>query len=127
MNPPEPQDAGQVVYLAQLIEAFGDQKWRTRKRAVDVLSSEDSGELSQHLLAILRSEHRDLSRLNAAIQVLTVTPIDVVPAIEELLQAEDSDVRGYAALALGLRGDSRPIPALIAALADVDTNVRVQA
>jgi HEAT repeat protein len=127
MNSPEPQDAGQVDHLAQLLEAFGDQRWRTRKRAVDVLSSDGSSELSQHLLAILRSEHRNFSRLNAALQVLAVTPMDVVPAIEGLLHAEDADVRGYAALALGLRGDPRPIPALVAALADVDTNVRVQA
>lgn len=121
------QDAGQVVGFADLLEAFSDPSWRARKRAVDMLAREGSGEFTQQLLKILRSEHRNLSRLNAAIQVLTITQVDVVPEIEELLRAEEADVRGYAALTLGLRGDPRPIPALVAALADVESNVRVPA
>src|SRR6478736_1219487 len=125
MSSPVPEDAGQTTEIARLFEALGDKSWHARKRAVDRLANEESSELAQQLLAILRAEHRNLSRLNAAIQVLTVTPIDVVPALQEWLHADEADIRGYSAVAIGLRGDPRPIPALIAAFADVDTNVRV--
>ena len=42
-------------------------------------------------------------------------------------RAADAEVRTYAALALGLMGDSRAVPALMARLDDADTNVRFHA
>jgi len=107
--------------------ALGDGDWTVRRDAIRSLATESSSETVDQLLAVLREGHRDLSRLNAVLQVLARTPADVVPELVRLLVHPDHDVRMYAALALGERGDIRAIEALLFALADGDTNVRVHA
>lgn len=109
------------------IEALGDSDWTIRRDAINWLASASSAETVHELLSVLRHHHRDLSRLNAVIQVLTRTPADVVPELTRLLAHPDHEVRMYAALALGERGDIRAIESLLATLADGDTNVRVHA
>lgn len=125
MTQTEPEDTG--PRLVKLVETLGEASWRARKRAVESLSEESSEELVARVLAVLREEHHDPSRLNAAIQILAATPADVVPALQTLLKDPDPDLRCYAALTLGERSDPRAIPSLIEALTDSRTNVRAHA
>ncbi len=127
MTSADPAAAGMPEENRGVLAALGDKNWRARQHAVERLASEDSPQLISQMVEIVRSTHRDLSRLNAAIQVLTRTAGDVIPSLLPLLASADADVRAYTALILGERGDPRAIPALLAALQDSDTNARVHA
>lgn len=127
MTAVEPEDAGASGRPDSLVDALGNPDWRARQVAIDRLARHDSPLLVSQLVEVVRREHRNLARLNAAIQVLTRIDLDVVPGLLPLLAHGDADVRAYVALALGDRGDVRAIPALIAALSDIDTNVRSHA
>jgi HEAT repeat protein len=122
-----PEDAGRESQPERLIAALGDKNWRARKHAAATIAKQSTPDVVTQVLQIFRTQHQNLSQLNAAMQILTLAPVDVVPALVELLQTDHEDVRGYSALALGLRGDPNAIPALIAALSDVSTNVQVAA
>ncbi|MGV3486808.1 MAG: HEAT repeat domain-containing protein [Planctomycetaceae bacterium] len=123
----KPQDAGALQHLAFIQDALGDPDWRKRQVAVDQLAAHRSPVVVSQLAAIIRRDHRHLSRLNAAIQVLTRTELDVVPAMLELLTDSHAEVRASAALILGEREESDAVDGLVAALGDADTNVRVYA
>ncbi|MFB2922954.1 HEAT repeat domain-containing protein [Aerosakkonema funiforme] len=121
-----------------LVKALGDSSWRVRRAAVDSLAQQTGGTIATSLLRSLREEHRNPGVLNAVLQVLKQSKVDIVPALIDCLNSEDVDLRIYAALALGeqnnparrdLRGnlDRRAIPALIRALEDTDANVRYHA
>jgi HEAT repeat protein len=73
---------------------------------------------------VLREQHRNLSVLNSALKVLTGSEFDTVGPLCELLTDSETDIRIYAALALGDLKDQAAIPALIRALQDEDSNVR---
>ncbi|WP_017721262.1 HEAT repeat domain-containing protein [Kamptonema formosum] len=108
-----------------LLEALGDESWRVRRVAVDSLALRAGTSTTATLLRAIRENHRNLSVLNSALQVLALSDVDVIePLIEFLNDPDDVELRIYAALALGERKDPRAIPALIRALADADTNVR---
>jgi HEAT repeat protein len=108
-----------------LLEALGDESWRVRRVAVDSLALQAGASTTATLLRAIRENHRNLSVLNSALQVLALSDVDVIePLIEFLNDQNDVELRIYAALALGERKDSRAIPALIRALADTDANVR---
>ena len=108
-----------------LLEALGDESWRVRRVAVDSLALRAGASTTTTLLRAIRDNHRNLSVLNSALQVLALSDVDVIePLIEFLNDPDDVELRIYAALALGERKDPRAIPALIRALADADANVR---
>ncbi|MBW4494947.1 MAG: HEAT repeat domain-containing protein [Oscillatoria princeps RMCB-10] len=108
-----------------LLEALGDQSWRVRRVAVDSLALRAGASTTATLLRAIRENHRNLSVLNSALQVLALSDVDVIePLIEFLNDPNDVELRIYAALALGERKDPRAIPALVRALADADANVR---
>jgi HEAT repeat protein len=127
MTVAEPENTGAPAILMPLLGALGDPSWRSRQAAIERLANEPSAYLVSHLVEIIRNDHRDLARLNAAIQVLTRTDADVVSSLLPLLASPDPNTRAYAALALGERGDANAISALVASLSDPDTNVRVHA
>jgi len=101
--------------------------WQSRKAVVSRLLETTSEPSVEQVLWMLRDEHRDLARANAAIEVLAHTASDVVPSLLDLLKHPDADLRCYVALTLGERGDPRTIPALVERLRDEDTNVRSHA
>lgn len=128
MTVAEPEDVGaSETLLLPLLHALGDSSWRARQAAVDRLATQRSPVVISSLVEIIRNDHRNLARLNAAIQVLTRVETDVTPSLVPLLTDPDANARAYAALSLGERGDAEAIAPLIAALADPDTNVRVHA
>jgi HEAT repeat protein len=110
-----------------LLGVIGDRSWRVRRAAVDTLSNRNDTQMVAELLTALRQEHQNLSVLNSALQVLTLTELDVIGPLMACLLEPDEDLRIYAALALGDQQDSRAVPALIGALDDEDVNVRYHA
>lgn len=127
MTGDEAGKAGQPPDIAHHLAALGDPHWRVRQEAIEGLANACTPEVITVLTGIIRDEHRDLSRLNATIQVLTRTEVDVIPAVLPLLAEAVPDTRAHAAQTLGLRGDPRAIPGLLATVSDTDTNVRAHA
>lgn len=110
-----------------LVRSLADSSWRVRRAAVDGLAQRSGSALAASLLRRLREEHRNPSVLNGVLQVFAHSKVDIVPALIDCLNEQDTDLRIYAALALGEGRDSRAIPALKKALQDSDTNVRYHA
>lgn len=110
-----------------LLAALQEQSWQVRQQAVETLQLENDPQVTAQVLELLRNEHRNASVLNSILQVLSLSNIDTIPALQECLREPDSDLRIYAALALGERKDPRAIPALVGALEDPDKNVRYHA
>lgn len=127
MNCDASEDSDGSLRIGELLSSLGAGDWSDRRQAVRALRASSAGASIDSLLAILREQHRDLSRLNGAIQVLARTPFDVVPDLLELLAHADAEVRTYAALTLGERGDTGAVQGLIAALNDTDPNVQMHA
>jgi len=107
-----------------LLSKFGDEKWVLRRQAADDMRAEGSATAVAGLIRVLREQHRDLSVLNSALKVLTSSGFDTVGPLCELLTDSETDIRIYAALALGDLKDRAAIPDLIRALRDDDRNVR---
>lgn len=110
-----------------LAGALTDDSWRVRRVAAEGMAASGGRAAVDNLLEALREHHRDLGLLNATLTALTKTHADVVTTLTALLTDGDTDVRTYAALALGLIGDRRAGRALIDRLGDVDVNVRFHA
>lgn len=111
----------------KLIGALGDESWRVRQAAVSGLTPRAEPETIAALLRLLREEHRNLSVLNSALEVLVMSDVDIISPLTEFLRDPDVDLRIQAALALGERRDLRAVPALLQALEDADANVRYHA
>jgi HEAT repeat protein len=121
------QHADDKKRMDELLESLSDSSWSARRDAVSGLIDDSASDTIQSLLSVITHQHRDLARLNGVLQVLASTPADVVPQLVPLLAHPDHDVRTYAALVLGDRGDPRAIADLLATLSDTDTNVRMHA
>ncbi|HBB33627.1 MAG TPA: PBS lyase [Cyanobacteria bacterium UBA8803] len=107
-----------------LVSALGDSSWRVRREAVNSLVQRGESTIASSLLQLLREQHRNPSILNGVLQVLRRSNVDTIPALVECLQDADTDLRIYAAQALGEQQDQRAIPALLLVLEDTDPNVR---
>src|SRR5262249_23503587 len=107
-----------------LIETFKSEDWAARRSAVVEMSSSGTQESVATLLRLLKEQHRNLSVLNSALRVLTGSGIEIASALADLLKDPDSELRMYAALALGDLKNRAAIPALIESLNDADPNVR---
>ena len=117
-----------AVQTALLSDALADESWRVRKIAAEGLAASDDHEVIATLLNALRNHHRNPALLNSALTALRHTRQDIVLDVVPLLQADEADVRTYAALGLGLIGDVRATAALLAVLGeDADANARFHA
>ncbi|CAN2041624.1 PBS lyase [Candidatus Magnetomoraceae bacterium gMMP-15] len=120
-------DPDKAIPIDPLISVLDDENWRVRRLAIDTLIREDHPRSIKKLLLLLKAEHNNPSILHSALQVLTMSNIDIVTPLTSFLSDPDSDLRIYAALALGQHGDHRAIKPLIKALKDEDTNVQYHA
>jgi HEAT repeat protein len=110
-----------------LVGALGDDSWRVRRAAVSGLTQKAEPDTIASLLRLLREEHHNLSILNSALQVLTMSGVDIITPLAEFLRGPDVDLRIQSALALGEQRDPRAAAPLLEALGDDDTNVRYHA
>lgn len=112
---------------ALLSSALADESWRVRRVAVDGVAASADESVVGSLLDVVRLHHRNPALLNSALTALGRTRQNVALLLLPLLHDQDADVRTYAALALGLIGDTRAVDALTEALGDPDQNVRFHA
>jgi HEAT repeat protein len=113
--------------LGPLPHAMGDDDWHVRRSAVQTLAGRRDPSLVEALVKALRESHRDFSVLSSALQLLTITGVDLTTALVELLRNPDADLRIQAALALGTQQRPEAVDALLTALDDPDANVRFHA
>ncbi len=116
-----------VAGLSQHVESvtglMGAADVRVRHMAVSTLAHHGAA-VVETLVQTLREQHRDLSVLSSALDLLSVSDIDIVEPMIRFLEDDDTNLRIQAALILGQRRDRRAIPALVVRLRDDDVNVR---
>ena len=110
-----------------LLDALSDDSWRVRREAVDGLIRHGSPEAITTLLRTLIEEHRDFGVLSSAMEVLTLSRIDVLLPLVRLLKEPDEGLRIQVAQVLGEKGDMRAVTGLMEVLNDPDANVRYHA
>ena len=110
-----------------LARAIADEDWHVRRTAVRAIASRRDPSMVETLVTALRDQHRNFSVLSSALQLLSMTGVDLASALIDLLQQNDADLRIQAALALGTQTDPRATDALMIALDDPDANVRFHA
>lgn len=107
--------------------ALGDESWRVRKEAVDLILSVSPGdELSRELVALLISQENAGLR-NSVIEVLQAVGEKAIPHLVEHLSHEDAGIRKFVIDIMGGIGSPAVLPELTAALADSDANVAAAA
>ncbi len=112
--------ARQIEALTRLM---AQNDWRTRRATVTTLA--DHGDaIVESLVRTLRDQHRNLSVLSSALDLLAISDIDVVTPLISFLASSDSNLRIQAALILGERRDARAIGPLLTQLTDPDVNVQ---
>ena len=116
-----------VEGLGPLPVAMADENWQVRRSAVDALARRRDPGLVGALISALREGHRNFSVLSSALQLLSMTGVDLTASLIDLLEHPDADLRIQAALALGTQTRPEAVEALMHALDDDDVNVRFHA
>ena len=116
-----------VEGLGPLPTAMADEDWQVRRSAVAALAGRRDPGLVEALVSALREGHRNFSVLSSALQLLSMTGVDLTASLVDLLDHPDTDLRIQAALALGTQTRPEAVDALIRALDDADINVRFHA
>ncbi|TYP00135.1 HEAT repeat protein [Geothermobacter ehrlichii] len=120
-------DLGVEKHLSLLYRAFGDESWRLRKEATDLfLAMPAAGELAGEIVELLHA-HDNAGLRNTAVDILIRLGRQAVPRLLEELRCPDHDVRKFVLDILGAIGDPETGEAMIACLADADSNVRAAA
>jgi len=111
--------------LKLLLGGLGNEKWRIRKAAADVLVAwENHRQLAEALMELL-GDTSDAARRNAAVEVLTRIGEPVVEYLIPALKNEDPHVRKLIVDVLGAIADTGSERFLTEALFDEDDNVRM--
>jgi HEAT repeat protein len=109
------------------VAALGDESWRVRKEAVDLILSVSAGEeLARELIGLL-SVQGNAGLKNSVVEVLQTVGEKILPALTEHLAHEDAGVRKFIVDIMGGIGSSAIIPELASVLADSDANVAAAA
>lgn len=109
------------------LAALGDESWRVRKEAVDLILSVSPGdELSRELVSLLIVQENAGLR-NSVVEVLQTVGEKVIPHLVEHLAHEDAGVRKFIVDIMGGIGSPAVLPELTVALTDSDANVAAAA
>lgn len=109
------------------VAALGDESWRVRKEAVDLILSVSPGEeLARELISLLTIQGNPGLR-NSAVEVLQSVGEKMIPHLVEHLANEDPGIRKFIVDIMGGIGSSASIPHLTGALSDDDSNVAAAA
>lgn len=111
--------------LKLLVEALGDERWRIRKTAIEMLEAYPDSKAVIELLIPLLGEKSETQQRNSAIELLTRLGEKAVPALLEALRGQDSHARKLSADILGQIAHPKAEPYLIESLDDTDENVRM--
>jgi HEAT repeat protein len=107
--------------------ALGDESWRVRKEAVDLILSFTPGDdLARDLISLL-SVQGNAGLRNAVVEVLQTFGSSVLPQLVDTLDHDDPGVRKFIVDILGGIGDASVVPELAAVLGDDDPNVAAAA
>ena len=113
--------------LALIVRSLGDESWRVRKRAVELLVSFGGEQKTLScLIDALRSEDNAGMR-NAAAETLESIGAKAISFLLKFINDEDRDLRKLVIDIIGNIGDESATLALIGALSDPDENVRAAA
>ncbi|HIJ81267.1 MAG TPA: HEAT repeat domain-containing protein [Desulfuromonadales bacterium] len=109
--------------FSHIVLAMGDQSWRVRKEAVELLvgSSPDERRLEE-VLELLRSDENAGLRNSAAEVLIRLGSLAAIPLINRINDS-DPDVRKVVVDVMGAIGDPLFVPQLRNALNDQDINV----
>lgn len=109
------------------ISALGDESWRVRKEAVDILLSFSPDEtLARELINLLAIPGNPGLR-NSVVEVLQSVGERVLPQLVEQLSHEDAGMRKFLVDIMGGIGSAEILPELSAVLHDDDPNVAAAA
>ncbi len=110
-----------------LFRALGDESWRVRKEAVEMISAiPAAADMTEELIELLRSQDNAGLR-NAAVEILVRLGAKAVSVLHSYAGDDDHDVRKFIIDIMGSIGDASFVPDLISALDDPDPNVRASA
>ncbi|MBE9504851.1 MAG: HEAT repeat domain-containing protein [Proteobacteria bacterium] len=113
--------------LELLTSALGDDSWRVRKTAVEIMTDySDVESLLPYLLESLRCEDNAGMR-NSSAEVLEILGRKSANYLVQFVDDEDHDLRKFVIDILGNIGDKIATPYLIKALSDDDENVKSSA
>lgn len=113
--------------LELLAGALGDESWRVRKTAVEIMTDySDVDALFPFLIEALRCEDNAGMR-NSAAEVLELLGRKSVNCLVQFVEDRDHDLRKFVIDILGNIGDKKATPYLIKALSDKDENVKSSA
>jgi len=109
------------------VSALGDESWRVRKEAVDLILSVSPGdELAKELISLLTVQGNAGLR-NSVVEVLQSVGEKMIPLLVEHLANEDPGIRKFIVDIMGGIGSASSIPHLTSALSDNDSNVAAAA
>jgi HEAT repeat protein len=106
-----------------LFHALGDESWRVRKQAVEVLLSSHPADTYLHQLIELLRDEDNAGLRNATAEVLIGLGRRTVPVLLAHLDDSDHDLRKLVVDTLGALGGSQAVQGLTRALSDPDLNV----
>ena len=110
-----------------LLKAMGDESWRVRKEAVDILLlAPVDEEVMEEIIGLLGS-HDNAGLRNSAVETLERLGGRAVPVLCGHCEEADHDVRKFVLDILGSIGDAEAVPFLIKALDDPEPNVSAAA
>jgi len=110
-----------------LFAALGDDSWRVRKQAIEILLAVRPAEDDIHQLITLLRDEDNAGLRNATAELLVRLGSRVVPVLLGYLHDADHDLRKLVVDALGLLGGDAARQGLIKALSDPDSNVAAAA
>lgn len=109
------------------LAALGDESWRVRKEAVDLILSVSPGdELARELVSLLTA-HGNAGLRNSVVEVLQTVGERALPHLVEHLSHEDAGVRKFIVDIMGGIKSPSILPELATALCDSDSNVAAAA
>ncbi|QOX79183.1 HEAT repeat domain-containing protein [Trichlorobacter lovleyi] len=112
---------------AVLFAALGDESWRVRKQAVEVVLAARPDQDDIHQLIDLLRDEENAGLRNATAELLVRCGVRVVPILLDYLNDADHDLRKLVVDALGALGGEEALAGLTRALSDPDSNVAAAA
>jgi HEAT repeat protein len=107
--------------------ALGDESWRVRKEAVDLILSFSPDDTLVRQLVSLLSIQGNAGLRNSVVEVLQTFGVHALPQLIETLSHEDAGVRKFVVDIMGGIGNASVVPELAAVLDDEDPNVAAAA